>query len=346
MTAISADREFRALLQYAALIGADPSLVQAAGGNVSLKRDGILWIKASGTWLADAESRPIMVPVALASLLAALEQSGNETENADRFVISAENPTGLRPSIETTMHAVLPHPVVVHVHCVETIAISVRADARVLLADRLNGYAWRFIPYVRPGVPLARAIQAQPGGNVLVLGNHGLVVGAETTAAAAALIRDVSARLACEARPASSAECAALAEIATLDWQPALDPATHAAATDPVSAELASRGSFYPDHVIFLGPSTLVLAPDETIAAGLLRRQGAGLPAPPLVLAAGRGALLHRDATAGARALARCLADVLSRLSPDDPLVTLTQAQEAELMNWDAEAYRRALDAQ
>ena len=39
---------------YCARIGADPLLVQGAGGNASWKEAGTLWIKASGTWLADA----------------------------------------------------------------------------------------------------------------------------------------------------------------------------------------------------------------------------------------------------------------------------------------------------
>lgn len=344
MSLIAADGEFRSLLRYAAHIGSNPLLVQAAGGNVSLKHDGVLWVKASGTWLADAETRPIMVPVALGPLLTALDQPGNGADNAESFVIATERPTGLRPSIETTMHAVLPHPVVVHVHCVETMAVAARADAPTLLANLLTGLAWRFIPYVRPGVPLARAILARPGGDVLVLGNHGLVVGAENTNDAAALLAEVSSRLARKVRPAPPPESAFLAELADAEWQPADDPATHGAATDLISVELASRGSFYPDHVIFLGPSNLVLQPHESVEAGLRRRHANGLPTPPLVLVAGRGALLRRDATPGAIALARCLADVLARLSPEDPLVTLTSAQEAELTNWDAEAYRRALD--
>lgn len=42
------------LSQLSAHIGADSLLVQAAGGNTSLKQDGVMWIKASGTWLKDA----------------------------------------------------------------------------------------------------------------------------------------------------------------------------------------------------------------------------------------------------------------------------------------------------
>jgi rhamnose utilization protein RhaD (predicted bifunctional aldolase and dehydrogenase) len=130
------------------------------------------------------------------------------------------------------------------------------------------------------------------------------------------------------------------------NWRPADDLATHAAATDPVSAALAVRGSYYPDHVIFLGPAALALEPHESIEDGLQRYRLQGRPLSPLILVPGRGALLRRDATPGAVALARCLSDVMSRLSARDELTMLTETQEAELMGWDAEAYRRALDAQ
>jgi rhamnose utilization protein RhaD (predicted bifunctional aldolase and dehydrogenase) len=58
----------------------------------------------------------------------------------------------------------------------------------------------------------------------------------------------------------------------------------------------------------------------------------------------GAGMLLHRAATPGARALARCLADVTCRLASDDAVDPLSPADEAPLWNWDAEKYRHSLD--
>ncbi len=59
-----------AFLAVSARIGGDIGLIQGAGGNTSLKDDGVLWIKASGRWLVEVEARPIMVPVDLAALRA------------------------------------------------------------------------------------------------------------------------------------------------------------------------------------------------------------------------------------------------------------------------------------
>jgi rhamnose utilization protein RhaD (predicted bifunctional aldolase and dehydrogenase) len=62
---LDSDPEFSAMLDLSARIGSDASLVQGPGGNTSLKRDGVMWIKASGAWLSQARERPIMVPVRL-----------------------------------------------------------------------------------------------------------------------------------------------------------------------------------------------------------------------------------------------------------------------------------------
>ena len=49
--------------KFCATIGENPLLVQGAGGNVSWKEDATLWIKASGTWLAEAMTDEIFVQV-------------------------------------------------------------------------------------------------------------------------------------------------------------------------------------------------------------------------------------------------------------------------------------------
>ncbi len=66
------DREYRALLELSTKLGADPLRTQAAGGNTSFKRDGVMWIKASGTWLAEALAKDIMTPVLLEPLRKAI----------------------------------------------------------------------------------------------------------------------------------------------------------------------------------------------------------------------------------------------------------------------------------
>ncbi|MHA1566698.1 MAG: class II aldolase/adducin family protein, partial [Alphaproteobacteria bacterium] len=259
--------DLSALKDLSARIGADAALVQAAGGNTSLKQDGLLWIKASGTWLMHASSQDIMVPVALAPLMAAFDSEDPAAENAKSFVPADQNPSNLRPSIETTLHSVLQHRIVLHVHCVETIAVAVRQDAEEILSRLLTRHRWAFVPYIRPGPPLSRAMAARitPETNVVILGNHGLVVAADTVAEAEALLRTVAKDLHQTVRPAPPPDLDALARLSADSAYrlPQLERA-HAVACDPVSCRIASGGSIYPDHVIFLGAGSVVAGAGET----------------------------------------------------------------------------------
>jgi rhamnose utilization protein RhaD (predicted bifunctional aldolase and dehydrogenase) len=343
---LNSDAEFSALLEFSARIGSNASLVQGPGGNTSLKRDGVLWIKASGAWLSQARERPIMVPVRLPALLAALDENDSAGESASGFVIADLNREGLRPSIETTMHAVLPHRVVLHVHCVETIAWAVEADAREKLAVRLRGLNWILVPYVRPGLPLTQSMRSAvvPETAVVVLANHGLVVCGDTVTAAAAMLDEVVARLKRPVRAAPEPDLAALTQLcAGYGYRLPHLPAVHTIATDRQSLDIARRGSLYPDHIVFLGPGVFALGAGETLADGLLRARHEGGGEPALVLVTGKGALIRAAAPPAAEAIAACLGDVLQRLSADEPIRMLTKEEEDAIANWDAELYRKAL---
>jgi rhamnose utilization protein RhaD (predicted bifunctional aldolase and dehydrogenase) len=318
------------LRTLSARVGADPLLVQAAGGNTSLKDEGVMWIKASGTWLKDARSRDIFVPIDQASLVDALVRHDPAADACLPFVRGDLNATGLRPSIETSVHALMPHRIVVHVHCVNTIAWAIRDDAEARLADRLREFAWAFVPYARPGLPLAEAIAARqrPGVDVLVLGNHGLVVGADTVVAAEALLQRVVSAVTRPAREAVPPDRHALEALcAGTPYAPATSDDTHALATDALALERGRACVYYPDHVVFLG-------------VGVATDVGSGAP---LVAVPGKGVLVRTDARPAVEAMGRCLADVMRRVGPDDPLVALTGEDIDRLVNWDAEKYRQGL---
>ncbi|HEX7391109.1 MAG TPA: class II aldolase/adducin family protein, partial [Acidiphilium sp.] len=250
---------------------------------------------------------------------------GEDVGNAARF---ARAGAALRPSIETAMHALIPAPVVLHVHCVATIAAAVRADAATILARALHGLNFAFLPYARPGQPLAEVVAARPGFDIYVLGNHGLTVAAETVPAAMALLDTVAARLDVAPRATPGADVKRLAALAAgTEYLPATDPALHALAADPASLAVARAGSLYPDHVIFLGPG--VAEWPETKA--------------PFALVPGAGALVRRDASASALAMMGCLADVAARVPSGAALAALDRDEDAGLLGWEAETYRQGL---
>jgi rhamnose utilization protein RhaD (predicted bifunctional aldolase and dehydrogenase) len=342
----SQNRELSALIDLSARIGADPLLIQGPGGNTSVKDGGVLWIKASGTWLSQAKERAIMVPVRLEPLLEAIARGDPACESAVAFVPPELNPQGLRPSIETTLHAVLPDKVVLHLHCVQTIAWAVLADGERQLQELLWEIGGIYVPYERPGLPLAQLIRdrATPSTKIIVMANHGLVVTGDSVAEAAARLEATVSRLRRPARPAPGRNLPALLDLSSgSDYRPVSIAAAHASATDRESLEIAQRGTLYPDHIVFLGAGVFVLADDESLTRGLRRATAGGRKPPPLILVPGKGALIRKGLAPAAEAVAGCLGDVLARLRPEESIRPLTEAQVDAIANWDAEKYRQSL---
>ena len=341
---------FGAFLALSKDIGCDILKTQGAGGNTSFKQDGVMWVKASGTWLAHAGERDIMVPVEVAPLVAALRAGDPSAEKATDFVVAEKNASGLRPSIETSFHAALPQPVVAHYHCVNTIALAVLAAREDVLAERmaaLPDLTWAAIPYRRPGTPLAREIDrvAESRPDVLILHNHGIIVAGDTVDEVRARIVRVTAALAVAERPTPAPDMAALEALADgSDFHAAADAGSHKTALDSGSVAIATGGSLYPDHVIFLGTEIGVLGEGQTARAYAEERRAQGLACPKMLLAPGRGVLLANELTDGGRVMARCLAEVAVRVPEGAPLAYLKPEQEYELTHWEAEQYRQALD--
>jgi rhamnose utilization protein RhaD (predicted bifunctional aldolase and dehydrogenase) len=337
--------EFHALRELSAALGADPLRTQGAGGNTSIKRDGVMWIKASGTWLADALAQDIFTPVRLDPLRKAIAAGESRAAAAVDFVDTQLNVTGLRPSIETSVHAIMPSPVVVHIHCVNTIALAVRRDGESVVCERLSPHAdvaLAFVPYRKPGLPLAHAIAERlaKDTNLLVLANHGLVVAGETIAEVADRIERVCEALSAPARATPQVDTQRLASIVEgADYRLPHNPAVHAVALDPKSLTIARLGSLYPDHVVFLGPGLV----EASVASGRLRAAPEGRRPPLMMALPGLGVVLHRSTSKNAEAMARCLADVAARIPEKAPIRVLTRAEEEELMNWEAEAYRQSV---
>ncbi len=341
---------FGRFLELSQRIGSDILKTQGAGGNTSMKEGGVMWVKASGTWLSEAGDKEIMVPVRVDPLVDALRAGDPRAEKSTDFVIAELNASGLRPSIETSFHAALKSPVVAHYHCVNTIALAVLEDREMRLRERmerLTDLSFATIPYRRPGVPLAREIEkiADTRPDVLVLFNHGIIVCGDTVEQVQERITRVSGSMATAPRRGAAVDGEALAALAQgSGFRPASDPVSHRSALDPVSTRIATGGSLYPDHVIFLGTEIGILTEGRSVADLLQSYAQRGTPAPKMVIVPGKGLLLSDTLTPGGEVMARCLADVATRIPDDAAIAYLTADDEYELTHWEAEQYRQALD--
>ena len=336
---------YEQLLDVSVRLGVDPLQIQGPGGNTSLKLGDRMFVKASGAWLAEARRRDVMVPVRWRALHDAMAATGGEALDVTKFVEAEDNPSGLRPSIETTVHAALRWPVVLHTHCVATIAVAVRTDAAEVMRDRLGDIPAVFAPYAKPGVDLAKQIlaRARPDTRAIVLGNHGLAACGETPVEAERLLREVADRLGARLAESVGPKAELPALLDGTGWRAADGAAIHDAARDPARLAMARGGALYPDHVIFLGPGVLIAHPGESPAAAVARAEAAS-PDHKLALLPGLGAAIPQDASPSTCALTTALGDVLARVDPGATLTRLTTEQELELLNWDAEKYRQALE--
>lgn len=340
------DTQYDDLRVFSTALGNDPLQVQGAGGNTSLKSGNTMWIKASGTWLAQAVDTELFVPVALEPLLSALAKGDLRAEKSTDFVRQELNPDGLRPSIETTVHAALPYKVVAHVHCVDTIALAIQSNAQLILDALLKDFNWLWVPYFRPGLPLSRYISAhlESGVDVIVLGNHGLVVAADSVTQTAALLERVRVAVRQPVRTVPSHDPERLQQLcADTEYAPAMSGEAHAIAFNGQALSVAAGGSLYPDHVIFLGEGTVFADATEALSTVVDKIEQDRGTTPMSIVVPGAGVLMHRKANASQHAMARCLTDVCLRVADGARINYLSSDETFQLLNWEAETYRQSI---
>lgn len=328
--------------EYCAKIGTDPLLVQGAGGNVSWKDNDVLWVKASGTWLAEASEKDIFVPIRLPHLRDALA--------ANNFLVTPQlqSESLLRPSIETLLHALMPQKVVVHLHAIEVLAHLVRINCQNNFKDLLdNSIPWALVEYHKPGAALAEAVKAAlmhtPSAKIIFLQNHGVVIGGAdvnevnhilSNVALLALNNDIPNNSNTSIPPPT-----VIAQL-TEQYTPISDAEIHNLTSNVnLFARLDSDWALYPDHVVFLGPKAYTyLTWDE-----FNEHNKTNIEFPELIFIKNKGVFARPSFNKTKLAQLRCYYDVLIRQNTEQKLSALTNLQIAELLNWDAEHYRKQL---
>jgi len=321
------------VIQYCLEISSDPLLVQGAGGNVSWKEGNILWIKASGTWLSDAADGDIFVPVDLTFLRKSIDS--NNFSVSPQLTIASD----LRPSIETLLHALMPHPVVVHLHAVEILAHLVRSNCEKELNSLLENFIpWIIVDYYKPGQILVaevnKALAKNRTAKVIFLKNHGVVIGGANVDEIRQILRFLIAVL---STPVNKT-CPSDIPISLIDrYAPAHDTALHRLALDArLFKRLQTDWALYPDHVVFLGPNAhLYQSWDDLKKVLALTNEF-----PEQIFIRDKGVFVTNIFSKAKAMQLRCYYDILIRQPHDAKLQSLSQNQIMDLLNWDAEKYR------
>jgi rhamnose utilization protein RhaD (predicted bifunctional aldolase and dehydrogenase)/NAD(P)-dependent dehydrogenase (short-subunit alcohol dehydrogenase family) len=178
------------------LLGGDPSLVLHGGGNTSVKtvaRDllgdeaEVLCIKGSGWDMAAIE--PAGLPaVRLRPLRTLRERAALSDEDMVRIQrANLLDPGAPNPSVETLLHAFLPHKFIDHTHATAVLSLADQPDAAERCAD-LYGGRLGIVPFIMPGFLLAKKaveiFEEDEAVEGLVLLKHGIFTFGDTAEAA------------------------------------------------------------------------------------------------------------------------------------------------------------------
>lgn len=176
------------LLAYRSrLLAADRSVVNLYGGNTSAKvletdhmgrSVTVLWVKGSGLDMAGGS------PAQFAGLrLDEIRPLMNREAMSDEAMLDylsrcVFEPNRPRQSIETLLHAFVPHRHIDHIHPDAVLALACAAHGEAA-AREIFGAELIWLPYQRPGFALSKrvgqAVQDNPQARCVILAKHGLV---------------------------------------------------------------------------------------------------------------------------------------------------------------------------
>lgn len=186
--------EIQNLIEISRHYGINKDCVIAGGGNTSFKNNDHIWVKASGTTLADITEEGFVILDRKK-----LDRIPNNTYDNDPSVreqqvkealyascISADHT--LRPSVETSLHNAIEYSYVVHLH--PTLVNALLCGNNSLTETHKLFKEALYIPYTDPGYTLFVKVLQQIQGyrityqcdpKIIFLENHGVFVSADTT---------------------------------------------------------------------------------------------------------------------------------------------------------------------
>lgn len=266
------------LVELSHRIGSDADLVQPGGGNTSVKVDGVLVIKGSGSDLRTLTRRQC-TELDLSLLAKLRDQASMSDEEMMRFMRRCmlrpdEQPL---PSVETPLHSILPFRFIAHTHDVASMAVTDRADAAEQVRKIWGGDVL-MLEYVRPGFPLARRLMDRtvpPGVRGLALEKHGLIAWGDSAEDCWRNLKALVGRAPAPAKLKAPVRSASVVELLPVLRgalsQPRrvvlhFDPELSGEASDEKTLARASRGMATPEHVLRAGVKPLIVRPGPDVS--------------------------------------------------------------------------------
>lgn len=200
------------LVRISNMYGNMDGYVLAGGGNTSLKEGNTLYVKASGTTLKTITAEGfVKMDRAKLDSMTSKTYSENEAERekevlADLLAAKMPGEESKRPSVETSLHELMPQKYIVHLHPTLVNGLTCSKNGEKT-AERLFGKTAVWVPAVEPGWVLSLTVKeyldrykssSGKDAEVVFLANHGVFVAADTTERIRELYSDIMTKLKAE----------------------------------------------------------------------------------------------------------------------------------------------------
>jgi len=373
------EKELSDLIEISRFYGEQPEYVIAGGGNTSWKNDHYLYIKASGVGLAGIDENGFCILdrsklERMNDMELSADQDKREEQVKNALLESRVNPeSGLRPSVETSLHNLFSYRFVVHTHPTLINGLMASRDAEQRTRE-LFGDEALYIPYSDPGFILFSVIRSRildyrkasgSDPRLVFIQNHGIFVAADTIMEIKKLYSYVDAKIRARVRnfpgnnpvEVSAAMTEIVPAVRMMLSQTGLK-ATRMFNHESVSpflhnSEAFSRISapFTPDQIVYCLSEYLYIQNNGTredlineIEEGITRfRERKGV-SPRVIFIRNEGVIVAEDSTAALDYLEKlvidfarisCISDSFGGPHPMAP------GQIAFIENWEVENYRK-----
>ena len=199
--------EIKQLIRISQFYGSDSRYVIAGGGNTSYKNADKLWVKASGHALATITEEGFAVLDRNKLNVISQKQYPADTaareEEVKNDLAAACITKDRRPSVETSLHNALSASFIVHLHPTLVNGLMCAQDVEQV-TKKLFGDEALYIPYIDPGYILFKEVErrireyTEAHGHepaIILLQNHGIFVGAESTEKIQAIYDEVLGKI-------------------------------------------------------------------------------------------------------------------------------------------------------
>jgi rhamnose utilization protein RhaD (predicted bifunctional aldolase and dehydrogenase) len=366
------------LIRVSRLFGSDPSYVLAGGGNTSFKNEEKIWIKASGISLATIDEHGF-VSLSREKLKLVSQRTYSQDPLIRENEVKADlhdaivSPKVLRPSVETSLHDLISYRYVVHTHPTKVNGLMCAQKAEENCRE-MYGEKALFIPYTDPGYILFKVVAegirkytekngSQP--KLIFLENHGVFVGADTTAEIETLYAELMAVIQAKLRfPIPATEKSGITSI-ILDQVEQLNPDFSGFKALGIKSELIDKfianeatfakanKSFSPDDIVYCkahylyvpdsGSEAAILAETKASVAAYLKKYGY---LPKVIALQRKGIIAIEDSLKSAQNVLDVYENILKISFYAENFggpKFMNDEQIAFIDNWEVENYRRKM---